>query len=475
MKTIYRLVSLILAVSMVVLSFAACEKKPASSEAGGNASSSGGANKESYDMLFDGNEETVWEPNLEGTTTIEFSLDKEMSFNAISFVEKETNITDYIVEAKIDGEYKQIYRQDEMGRRESILDKTYTAKDIRLTVTMAKESGGIAEMIFNTKEKIEGTANFRNLGYYTASRLDNIRAAEFGEIQDVTDIILFDFGAWDKNGDFNWGAMGEEYDEEFMVECLAEIERELKGRKIDIWFSIQNYNKKTTNNTGELFATEASRKNLTEFCINLCKKYGFVGIDIDYEYPHSDEEYREVAWSNYDKFLAYFIPKMHAAGFKVSGAFYPKHIDLSKEVIESIDYINAMVYDYVIDNVGRHSSYAGLEKSRQYYLDLGFKPEQLVLGVPLHTKSLAEGEKAGGYNWVIKRWRGSIEPWMNMASTEQYTFYFNGGDMMRDKVWYAMNHGYSGVFNWCIGCDVGRDDYRSISAHIADTIERFKK
>ena len=477
MKSLIRLVSAVLSVAILVLSFASCKKND---QAQDDTSSVVSTIKPSWEealkedntsKMLDGNVETFWSVE-EGTTTQEFSLEKETTFNAIKFDEHNDYITDYIVEIKENGEWKQIYRQDEMGKRVGIIDETVTAKDFRITVTSSQNLGGLNEISFSLEDGFEAT-NFCNKGYFTVSRIDKMRETNFSELTGLTDIILFDFGSWDKNGNFLWGSKGAEYNEAFLQKVLEEVKTALNGRKINIWFSLQNYNKETTEHTGQLFATEQARKNLTDFAVNLCKKYGFYGVDIDYEYPSNSKEYTDVAWKNYNLFLQYAAKALHKNGYKLSCAFYPKMTQVEKETIELIDHVNVMSYD-MMDRFGRHSGYAVCEKSYSYFLELGFKPEQLILGLPYYTKTTT-GEAGPGYNWIINRWRNSVKPWVNFTHNNTYTYYFNGPYIIRDKVFYAMSNNMGGVFNWCMGADVPVSDERSLALTVDNTIKRFSK
>ncbi len=479
MKKAYRVIAMLLSLVTLMTAGVGCvgdkpDKTPTSSNVGtSQPAGTGEDGPKPYDVLFDGDEKTYWAPNT-AEATLEIVLDEETEFNSITFVEQGDKITDYIIEAKINGEYEQIYRQDEMGNRECILAETCKAKELKLTVTMEDETGGICEMSLALRGKIDGTANFKNVVYYTASRLTQTRAAGYTDIAYATDLIFFDYGAWNKDGGFDWDVNDKGYDEAFFAEALKEAREVTKGRKVNMWFCLQNYNKKTTANTGELFATEKARNNLVDFAIAICKKYDLVGVDIDYEYPHNSKDYTDIAWANYDKFLQLASKRLHAEGLKLSCAMYPSRIQLSKEAIASIDYVNTMVYDYA-DSKGRHSSYYDIQRANTYFTELGFKPEQLVLGVPFYVKTVPEQLAGAGYHWVIKRWRGSVQSWMNYVENQTYKYYFNGGDMLRDKTYWAMSNGYAGIFNWCNGCDVGSDDPRSLSVHIGETIERFQK
>lgn len=404
---------------------------------------------------------------------MEFSLKEEKTFNTVSFIEHRSYITEYILEAEQSGKWVQIYRQDEMGERTGVLDKTFTAKKFRLTLTMSDERGGVAEIGFALEEGLVSSDSFSNVGYYTASRLEKIRENGYAELKGLTDVILFDFGSWDKNGNFLWGSMDAEYDEEFLVEMLEETKQVLNGKPIRIWFSLQNYNKDTTDDTSELFATAEVRNRLADFAVNLCEKYGFYGIDIDYEYPHNSKTDPNAAWANYDKFLKTAADKLHAKGYKLSAAMAPSNVSLSKDTVKAIDRVNIMAYD-LLDANGNFSSYALLSRSVTYFTDLGFEKSQLVMGLPYYTKTTTNQGGQPWY-WVINRWRNAVKPWVNSAYTNTYVYYFNGPYLIRDKVFYSMKQGLGGVFCWCMGCDIPQSDSRSLSLVTEETIKRFTK
>jgi len=426
------------------------------------------------DML-DNNDKTYWSPFSTEPTTVEFSLNKSVEFNTIVFKEYNDYIIDYIVEAKQSGEWVQLYRQDEMGNRTGVLDKTFTAKDFRLTVTMSDVVGGISEISFKLEDGFKNGKEFRNVGYYTASRVDWMKRNGFHELKDLTDIIIFDFGSFDKNGAFIWGSSkSPEYDEEYLVGLLAEVEKQFEGRDVRIWFCLENYNKTTTNDPVELFATEEARQNLADFSVEICKKYGFHGVDIDYEFPWRSKIDKDLAWLNFDKFLQLAGKELHKEGFKLSAALHPASIQLSKETAKYLDFVNVMAYDR-LDDKGRHASYALVDQSIEYFTDLGFQKSQLIMGIPFYCHSTSEIDSGLTYSWIIRRWRNAIKPWTNSAYTDTATMYFNGPYMVRDKVFRCMQEEVGGVFGWVLGADIPEDDPRSLHLVVRETVKRFSK
>ncbi len=137
-----------------------------------------------------------------------------------------------------------------------------------------------------------------------------------------------------------------------------------------------------------------------------------------------------------------------------------------------------MTYDYNgWDPVRqRHSPYKVCDKAFNYFINLGFKPEQLLLGLPyyMHFNDGKANVGDAGYKKAVKNWGDILKPWMNHVSVSAGIYDFNGPEMIRDKTYYAMSHGMSGVFNWCVGCDVPHDDPRSLSLSVINTNKRFK-
>ena len=423
--------------------------------------------------MFDGSRSTHWLAETDGTTVFEFTCAKPIAFDALKLYEYDNVLTEFVLEIKQDGKFVEICRLDEMAIRTAILDETYTANEFKMSVTFSSSLGGISEIKFVKTERIEGTANFIHSGYFCTSSLETLREGTYDKLGGYTDIILFDYGCWNEKGEFLWGSMSKGVDEAHLVETLKELRALPQCKNLRIWFCLQNYDKKNIKDVEILFKTEESREKLSDFAVELCEKYGFYGIDIDYEYP------TRKAWTNYDKFLSLCADKLHKAGYKLSCAFSPWGLNLTTATAAKIDYVNIMSYDYFGFGDDRASSYKLGNKVLNYFTGVGFKSQQLVFGIPYYLTAM-EGDhpQAGGYNWAANRWRSALKPWVNMVTNKSWTYYFNGANMVRDKTYYAMENKFAGVFNWSMRNDVPNDNVygiKSLGQTVIDTIERFKK
>ena len=119
----------------------------------------------------------------------------------IDFDEDETNyinnsyVKEFVLDIKQNGRYVELCRLDEIGTRTVVLDDTYTGDDFRITVTATDERFGISEISFKEISAVQRTSTFRNVGYFCASSMDNIREGFYDKVSGYTDIILFDYGS----------------------------------------------------------------------------------------------------------------------------------------------------------------------------------------------------------------------------------------------------------------------------------------
>ncbi len=432
--------------------------------------------------MIDGDSETYWSPESTKATAVELNLSEPVTFNALTLTEHESYITDYKIEAKLSGSntYTELYAQDEMGNRTAILDNTYTAQDFRITAQTSQANGGISEISFDLKGST-GNTDFRNIGYCPAINMNLVRANNYGELQDLTDIIMFGYGVWNKDGSFTWDAT---YNEQFLADTMTEIRNAL-GRDVNFWFCFNKYNNDTITSEAELFATETARQTFTDYAIYLCETYGFVGIDIDYEYPHKNTTTageKQTAWTNYYALLNYAGDRLHYEGYKLSCAMLDNNVlytQSSGDAFRKIDYVNIMAYDREhSDSRNRHSTYEAAQTAIEYFVSIGFEKSQLVLGVPYYLKPVEAEVTTQKYNFIIDYAVSEVTKRTNYVIANklgnEILYYFNGYDMIRDKTYLAMTEGCNGVFNWSVGCDISRENPLALSGAVAEAIERFK-
>ncbi|WP_320168305.1 glycoside hydrolase family 18 protein [Mangrovibacterium marinum] len=168
-------------------------------------------------------------------------------------------------------------------------------------------------------------------------------------------------------------------------------------------------------------AFEASRKTFAAACVQLMKKHGFDGVDLDWEYPGQraeDNAFRLSDKGNFTLLLAEIRRALDEQGKQdnthylltiATGAdqAYIDHTELGKAQ-EYLDFINVMCYDYYHGwhyQTGHHANLfpsdeekfggnSGLEAIERH-LKAGVPAEKLVMGIPFYGR---EWEKVNPEN-----------------------------------------------------------------------------
>ncbi|CAF0994766.1 unnamed protein product [Didymodactylos carnosus] len=151
----------------------------------------------------------------------------------------------------------------------------------------------------------------------------------------------------------------------------------------------------------KLALTQASRKRFITSCMDFFKKYGFDGIDIDWEYPTAEDrggspedsenyvklvkEMRQVFGNNY--LITIAAPASY---------WYLRHFKIG-EMSKSLDFINCMTYDIHgvwnehIESLGpyvkSHTNIKEITEALQLFLRDGVNTNKLVLGLGYYGRS----------------------------------------------------------------------------------------
>ena len=169
-------------------------------------------------------------------------------------------------------------------------------------------------------------------------------------------------------------------------------------------------------NFPEVASTEAKRIKFASSCINLIRKYGFHGIDIDWEYPGLEAHNGSPAdYDNFTSLLSELRDSLDAYS-EETDLYYPlsfaapaspvvaKGFDV-RAISEILDYINIMTYDFhgVWDSKSNHNSPLFAKSGgsvdqafRLYHEDYGVPAEKLNLGAPFYGRTFDQCRKIYG-------------------------------------------------------------------------------
>ncbi|MEG0615372.1 MAG: glycosyl hydrolase family 18 protein [Oscillospiraceae bacterium] len=164
-----------------------------------------------------------------------------------------------------------------------------------------------------------------------------------------------------------------------------------------------------SNNFSEAASTDASRKKFAESALTFITKYGFDGLDIDWEYPvegGNNIPHKPEDKENYTKLLKCVREAFDAQGKKdnkhylltIAGGANVTFVQNTepKKMMQYLDYINVMTYDYhggfdagtginapMYAEKGDNFS---IDESISAYLKAGVKPEDLNLGLAFYGR-----------------------------------------------------------------------------------------
>lgn len=397
-------------------------------------------------------------------------LGKSTAFNSVIIKEDGLNVKSFAIYASDDNKnLKKIFASDKIEyHRFCSVDQT-TARYLTLEIIESDEIPSIKEIeVYN--EPARSSSQFRVAGYVANSwlstaedsskTLEERKAAVLEEMSSyklsmLTHIFFYcgiNFNAEGDVflGDGNLSEQQLKIKEDalaLVLECMREVCS--PDVKISMVFGT---------NTGAPRNNPAMDDNRDAFIANLisyANKFGFDGIDIDYEFPVSKYDY-----AVFDSFLISLKERMlEEMNVKekalLSCAFGTRDINYSKEAFASLDFINVMTYD-IADQDGYHSSFWGCgPQASVYYESLGVEREKINLGIPFYGTQIHALMEQYGYGDLT-----DYDYYKNIYYCPGYTYgiptpvYFNSPAMVRDKTAYALLSGMGGIMVWHTTADI---------------------
>ena len=351
--------------------------------------------------VLDGSTETAWTAENTSGQFLEITFSEPVSFNTVVLRENGNYISgfgfvlpdengDYPADMKSASFYRQ---QDRIERyRYCTFERQTGVTEFRIWFggTDAGKALSIAEAeVYDVTAK-EYDGDFRVFNYYSAGDMQYMSHEDL--LKDlshdtITDVILISFAFWAEDGSVVYadapkdsGMTGEEYYNASLDKMRAAVDEyaATSGRKVNI--CIDFYPKDVSKH-----GLPANETALVQSIKQLIADDDRVdGIDIDWEYPTSAYE-----WKVYGDMLVEARKMLDASGKDkyISLALSAGSVTLTQEHIDAVDFVQMMAYDRFDIVDGNHSSFrSGAYSSMRYFVNIGFKPSQLVLGIPLYGR-----------------------------------------------------------------------------------------
>jgi hypothetical protein len=185
---------------------------------------------------------------------------------------------------------------------------------------------------------------------------------------------------------------------------------------------------------------------------DMCRRYGFDGVDYDWEHPKNAKELEA-----YADLLSETKQSFSRDGLLVSVA-QAGWQDIGKSGYQAVDRVHLMSYDHEYPQ-------ATLEKAQQdvqRLLDWGCPPHKIVLGVPFY------GRNKQGRARTYRELTGARD--LASAGDAMDGYALNGKATIRSKVRFARTKNLGGVMIWEVGQDT-RDPTTSLLAAIEEELD----
>lgn len=283
-------------------------------------------------------------------------------------------------------------------------------------------------------------------------------------------VIVFAAVHWDENGIMNFGEAGEE---KFAAEIAALKEiianRSNPNHKVKLIVTALADGAWGNGHNGVNTYMASHWESVADQITVFAQKYDFDGVDIDWEYPASADD-----WKNYDSFIQKLSKDLKA--YKetsiISTALSAGQLGLSKETFDCIDQIQFMAYDGN-DTDGYQSSLQQAEEGLKEFVDNGCDLSKINIGIAAYGRPVNNTPY-----WATWRDLKQANYWdskyYNVPDAGQvYDGTFCSPALAGDKTAYALFSGAGGVMVFRVACDKTMDDPNSVACGIENTLNRY--
>lgn len=415
-------------------------------------------------------------------SAVEIQLQETCTFNTAVIEEVGNEVQYFRLQAWVDDEWKTIYQSEKIQSLRLCSFDPVTTDRVRLSIDQFRSGKKPARLkalrLYN--EPLRAADDFHVTAY---QRLDGDvpseilkRPAEdikaYARYYDVYNTVLI-FGAvnWEEGEmvfNFDDGEAGFARELSALREIIAQ--RGNPAHEVKIICTALADGAGGDGHTGVNVFMAEHWERVAGQMVDFLKKYDLDGLDIDWEYPESKED-----WKCYDKFIARLDEGMEQVkpGAILSAALSAWGLGMSPETLKRFDQIQFMAYDGQ-DEDGYQSSLEQAQSGLVEFVKNGADLKQINIGIAAYGRPLnsapywADWRSLQGADlyWNSKQYHVACEGQVFDAA-------FCAPALAGDKTAYALFSGVGGVMVFRLACDKTMDDPNAVACGIENTLKRY--
>lgn len=438
-------------------------------------------------MLSNGKD--CWTPQSPARMPAEGSADANNSYAEIQLAEKceiNTAIIEEVgnevhffrLQAFVNDEWKTVYESEKIQTLRICSFDSVTTDKIRLSIDKFRNEDTPAK-IKSLRLYNEPKRDMKDFEVTAYQRLDGDVPTEilakgedyvntYARFYDVySSVIVFAAVHWDENGKIGFGDAGEE---KFAAEvnALKEIIAHRSNKEHEVKLIVTALADGAWGNGVNEYMGRYW-EDIANQIVDFTKKYNFDGVDIDWEYPASADD-----WKNYDSFIQKLDKDLseYKEDIVISTALSAGQLGLSKETFDCIDQIQYMAYDGN-DEDGYQSSLDQAEEGLRDFVNNGADISKINIGIAAYARPINNTPY-----WASWRELDEANYWnskyFTIHDTDQvYEGTFCSPALAGDKLALALFSGAGGVMVFRVACDKTMDDPNSVACGLENTLHRY--
>ncbi|MDR1409812.1 MAG: glycoside hydrolase family 18 protein [Oscillospiraceae bacterium] len=415
-------------------------------------------------------------------TAIEIQLKEQCAFNTAVIEEIGNRVQYFRLQAWVDGRWQTIYQSEKIQSLRLCSFDAVTTDKVRLSID--KFRGNQPAKIKSLRLYNEPVREVKDFNVTVYQRLDGDIPSEvlkrtpeevkaFARFYDVYNTVLI-FGAvnW-KEGEMIFNVPDGEEGFARELSALRQIieQRSNKAHKVKIVCTALADGAGGNGHTGVNVFMAKDWQRVADRMVEFLKKYDLDGLDIDWEYPSSKED-----WACFDNFIARLDKGMKnvKSGAVLSAALSAWGLGMSKETLARFDQIQFMAYDGC-DVDGYQSSLEQAQYGLLDFVNKGVDLKQVNIGVAAYGRPLNSAPYWAAWRDVPSgknTYWNSLQPNV-MEGNQLFDGTFCAPALAGDKAAYALMSGVGGVMVFRLACDKTMDDPNSVACGIENALKRY--